>query len=434
MPALIARLDWDADALAAERTRALRHLLAIAVEGSPWHRTRLRGIDVGTIDAADLSAIPPMTKGDLMSHFDDLVTDRALTLPAVNDWIERLPAEPLLGRYWAVASGGSSGVRGVFAYDEPALVTFNCMVGRWMARLGIPPVPPPGAGPVVNLWADRGAHVSYLMFRLFPFAVEPVSIPSTSALEQIVGRLNALRPFRVGAYASTLRLLAAEASAGRLDIAPSLFLSCGEPLLPEARAEIETTFGVPVIDYWGMSEGMYAMACGHGTTMHLPDDLCIVEPVDEAGTRVSPGAPAAKLLLTNLYNTVTPLIRYEVTDRVVLQPEACACGSAHRAVGSVEGRSDDVFAYPGGVRVHPLALRAPLGRSPNVTEYQVRQTPAGADVWVCTSGPVDLDALARALEDGLRRAGLGAPRVRVECAATLGRQASGKLKRFVPLA
>ena len=35
--------------------------------------------------------------------------------------------------------------------------------------------------------------------------------------------------------------------------------------------------------------------------MHLPDDLVIVEPVDEHGNAV-PRPTAAKILLTNLYN------------------------------------------------------------------------------------------------------------------------------------
>jgi phenylacetate-CoA ligase len=432
MPAMLARLDWPVDEIRAERTRALRRLLTMAAERSPWHRARLRGIDPAAADEAALRTIAPMTKADLMANFDQLVTDRALTLEAANDWVEHLPDEPLLGRYWAVASGGSSGLRGVFVYDELAFITFSCMIGRWMARFG-PPIPPPGAGPIVNLWADRGAHVSYLAFRLFPFRIPPVSIPALTPLPDMVERLNALQPWRIGAYASTLALLAAEARAGRLTIAPSLVMNCGEPLLPESRAEVEATFGVRVVDYWGMSEGMYAMSCGHDATMHLPDDVCIVEAVDDDARPVPPGAPAAKILLTNLYNTVTPLIRYEVTDRIVLRPEPCPCGSAYQAVESVQGRSDDVFTYEGGVRVHPLVLRAPLGRNRYVTEYQVRQTRAGAHVLICSSEPVDLVGLARALEDGLRRAGLQAPQVTVERTEVLTRQVSGKLKRFLPL-
>jgi phenylacetate-coenzyme A ligase PaaK-like adenylate-forming protein len=429
MPGFVERLGWSADALRAERERRLRRLLTYAKACSPWHRARLAAVDPERFSEADLPSLPTMTKQDLMGHFDAIVTDPALTLAGVNAWIEGLPDEPLLGRYWAFASGGSSGLRGVFVYDADAAVTFNCMVGRWLARVAIPP---PGAGPAARVWAGRGAHVSWLMLRLFPPPGASEAIPATTPLPEIVQRLNAIRPWSIGAYASILGLLADEARAGRLAIAPTLIQNCGEPLLPEVARSVEAAWGVPVYDYWGMSEGLYAQPCAPGAFMHLPDDICIVEPVDEAGRPVAPGQPAAKLYLTNLYNSVEPLIRYEVTDQILILDEPCPCGSAHRRVGAVHGRLDDVFEYPGGIRVHPLTVRGPLGRHANVREYQVRQTPTGAHVLLCTSGPVDLPALARGLEDGLRSAGLARPQVTLDVVTDLPRQASGKTKRFVP--
>ena len=52
-------------------------------------------------------------------------------------------------------------------------------------------------------------------------------------------------------------------------------------------------------------------------------------------------------------NTLQPLIRYEITDQVVLLNQACSCGSAHRRVADIQGRLDDEFAYDDGMRVHP---------------------------------------------------------------------------------
>ena len=69
------RLEWSAADIAAERQRALRHLVAVAQERSPWHRRRLAGVDAARLTEADLAAIPPMTKDDLMASFDDIVTD-----------------------------------------------------------------------------------------------------------------------------------------------------------------------------------------------------------------------------------------------------------------------------------------------------------------------------------------------------------------------
>jgi phenylacetate-coenzyme A ligase PaaK-like adenylate-forming protein len=99
------------------------------------------------------------------------------------------------------------------------------------------------------------------------------------------------------------------------------------------------------------------------------------------------------------------------------------------------GRSDDVFVYAGGVTVHPMTFRSPLGRERHVVEYQVRQTARGADVALRTDGPVNIEALQAVLESGLSAAGVREPRASVEITqGAFERQATGKLKRFFPLA
>ena len=92
------------------------------------------------------------------------------------------------------------------------------------------------------------------------------------------------------------------------------------------------------------------------------------------GGPCAPGERSAKVYLTNLFNRVLPLIRYEITDEVTILTEPCPCGSAHRCVADIQGRLDDVFVYDGR-RVHPHVFRSALGRHAGVVEYQVRQTP-----------------------------------------------------------
>ena len=78
------RLTWSADRLRTERTLRLRELLRTAREHSAWHRARLSTVDVDAIDEDHLRALPVMTKSDLMAHFDEIVTDRRVTLDLVN--------------------------------------------------------------------------------------------------------------------------------------------------------------------------------------------------------------------------------------------------------------------------------------------------------------------------------------------------------------
>ena len=76
LPEHLERLTWSADRLRAERTARLRELLRTARAHSPWHCGRLANVDVDTIDEDRLRELPPMTKGDLMTHFNEIVTAR----------------------------------------------------------------------------------------------------------------------------------------------------------------------------------------------------------------------------------------------------------------------------------------------------------------------------------------------------------------------
>jgi phenylacetate-coenzyme A ligase PaaK-like adenylate-forming protein len=199
--------------------------------------------------------------------------------------------------------------------------------------------------------------------------------------------------------------------------------------LPEARADLEATWGVPVASGYGMSEGLFAGFCGYGS--HLPDDVCLLEPVNADGMPVEGGATSAKVYVTNLYNRVVPLIRFEVSDEVAVVDGPCPCGSAFRRIADPLGRLDDTFVYPDGTAIHPHVFRSLLGHQ-HLVEYQVRQTTRGADISAVASGDVDTDALASRLEAALRDLGLPAPEVTLATVDRVDRQASGKLKRFVP--
>ncbi len=81
-------------------------------------------------------------------------------------------------------------------------------------------------------------------------------------------------------YSSALFLLAHEALAGRLRIAPQTVTVTSEPLLPEMRRAFESAWGCRVGNWWGSSEGgPTGVSCYRAAGVHLPDDLLIIEPV-----------------------------------------------------------------------------------------------------------------------------------------------------------
>lgn len=428
------RIDCSLGELHDERVRALRALLAHATSRSPWHRKRLSGFDLDRASGADFETLPTMTKTDLMDNFDDIVTDRRVTRELCERHLTNLTDDAyLLDEYHVVASGGASGQRGVFLYGFEAWAILWVSIVRFQQRewaadptlVGVPRV-------TAVVAASNPTHISAAIGRTFSTPRNPRHLfPVNQRLEDIVAGLNALQPTILMGYSSFLAHLALEARAGRLRIAPRRVTAISEPLLPETRAAIDDAWGAPIANGYGMSEGATTGCCGHST--HLPDDLCLLEPVDHAGQPVAVGTPAARVYLTNLYNPVLPLIRYEVTDEITILDGPCPCGSPLRRIADPQGRLDDIFTYPEGVTVHPHVFRSLLGRRHEIVEYQVRQTPRGAAVEIVSPSPLDTSPIERELQTALAALGLLQPDVTVTRAATLDRQPTGKLKRFVPL-
>jgi phenylacetate-CoA ligase len=428
----MARVDWSDEQLGAERERRLREIIAHAKEHSPWYSRRLADVEPVKLTPSDLTSIPPMTKHDLMENFDDLVTDRRLTRDVVEAQLDRLTDDAyLFDEYHCVASGGSSGSRGVFVYDWEGWLLCFLTLSRFRARMSKRIALPSGVRAMIA--AGRATHMSYALNRTFGSSSGVVNVPATLPLGEIVAKLNELQPNILSGYPTMMVALASEARAGRLGITPRLISVGSEPLLPEMRSAIATTWSCSLINNYGTSEGAFAGSCGQGSGMHLSEDLCIFEPVDGEGRPVPAGRRAAKLYITRLFNSVQPLIRYELTDEVTIIDEPCSCGSNLRRIDDVEGRTDDAFVYRNGVVVHPLTFRSPLGKASHVLEYQVRQTDRGAAIAVRTDGAiVDTTALRKSVARELARAGLHDPVVTVESVDSFDRQRTGKLKRFLP--
>jgi phenylacetate-coenzyme A ligase PaaK-like adenylate-forming protein len=260
-----------------------------------------------------------------------------------------------------------------------------------------------------------------------------VSLP----LDQIVDELNIVLPDLLLGYPSVLHALALAAQGGTLKIAPRAVICASEPLLPEIREALDAAWGAKLFNWWATTEaGPVAGSCGFGPGMHLSDDLLIVEPVDGNGQPTQTGERAARVYVTNLFNPTLPLIRYELTDEVTFLDGTCPCGSAHQLVDDVLGRLDDNFVYPGIGTVHAQLFRSRFGQERAIVEYQVHQTPSGAEIHVrCVGGVGGVDAarLTRTICDDLKQVGLSAPQVTIAEVPAIERHGIGKLKRFLPL-
>jgi hypothetical protein len=86
----------------------------------------------------------------------------------------------------------------------------------------------------------------------------------------------------------------------------------------------------------------------------------------------------------------------------------------------------------GRLEIHPFVIRSVLVKTPEVSDYQVRQTARGIEVTAQAEVGLETEALRLELIASLASAGLRDPEVEVRAVPVLERHAdTGKLRRFI---
>lgn len=371
---LIARTRWTTEQLAAHQRDRLNSLLRQAVAHSPYYR-RVLGEDAAR-GQVPLRELPTLTKSTLMEHFDEIVTDGRLRRDKVEAHLAGPSAGELLDGFRAFATAGSTGRRGAFVYSAAEFAVWMAAQVRMLHTMGVTP-----SMRVAAVGAPDPVHLSRQVFAALAAgraAGRPAApdLSVTTPLPELVSALNAYQPDAVPTYASTAAMLAEEQLAGRLRISPAIVATGAEVLTGDMRQRIVAAWGLePHQAYLATEAPLLASTCARQAGMHLWEDLTLVEVVDDRDQPVEPGARGHKVLITNLVNHTQPLIRYELSDSVILAAGTNPTGMPFRRLVAVDGRSDDAITLPATdgttVTVHPLRLRAPLGAFPDVIQYQI---------------------------------------------------------------
>jgi phenylacetate-coenzyme A ligase PaaK-like adenylate-forming protein len=369
--------------------RRLRQLMHHARTNSPFYAELYRGVDP---EVAKLTDLPIVTKQSMMENFDRFLTVRDVT----RSDLDRFMSDPARlgqwyqGRYAVSHTSGSSGLQAYIVQDRrgmellfaiqtlrgsPFTNSLSGFLSRVFRRTRLAVITIgrgfyPSAAALA--YAPRGAR--HFINRLW--------ISKTDPIAPVVERLNAFQPEVVLAYANVLETLAREVADDRLKVHRDRglvqIINMSEPLSEGGRQKLEEAFGVQVTDNYAMGECMaLTTGCPTARGMHLQADWAILEVVDRENRPVPPGQPGEKVLLTNLYNTVQPFIRYEVQDIVTMSEQSCPCALPLPRILKVEGRTDEIVWIEdnGQLRsIHPYVLLDLLDEYPAVGWYQFVQT------------------------------------------------------------
>ncbi len=141
-----------------------------------------------------------------------------------------------------------------------------------------------------------------------------------------------------------------------------------EPYSRPARARLEQALGVKAYNCYGLSEMCgpgVAMECTAQEGLHLREDHYLAEIIDPDTLQPLPDGEEGELVLTTLTREANPLLRYRTGDISRLLPGPCPCGSQHRRIAPILGRTDDMLIIR-GTNVYPMQVERILMAMPEV--------------------------------------------------------------------
>lgn len=351
--ALGKRERWSREQIQRHQNRKLTRLREFASVHSPFYQRFHKGLE-----GRPLHELPVLTKQELMRSWDDIVADRSLHLQDIQRVLERVQGlQPYRDEYYAFATGGTTGVKGITVYSEKELLLIFALASRttrWAGtRFSLRERPRMAIVQSLQPWHVAGGAA----FIRLPL-VKTLPLDTTEPLPQLVRKLNDFQPHVLGGFAGNIHLLAQEQLAGRLGIGPRTVSTTAETLKKEARHDIEEAWGTKPFDTYGATEtAVAASECQEHRGLHIYEDMVILEVVDDDHRPVPPGTFGNKVLATVLWNYTLPLIRYEISDHLKLSAEPCPCERTFQLIEEIEGREEQVIFLEGrsgeDVRIEP---------------------------------------------------------------------------------
>jgi phenylacetate-CoA ligase len=222
--------------------------------------------------------------------------------------------------------------------------------------------------PAYTLWDDWGGPVN-LLFKTGPAQL----IPITADIAQQWAWLQEFRPNVLLIYPNILDAIV-KLSRRDNQTLPGLRLirSVSETLSPQLRADAAETFGCRIVDNYSSQElGIIAVQCPDSDLYHVMDEALIVEVIGDDGKTCAPGE-IGRVVITDLHNTATPMIRYDIGD-YAQAGGPCPCGRGLHTLKRILGRERNLIRKPDGSRHWPLVGFAKFRDVAPVVQYQFVQ-------------------------------------------------------------
>jgi len=338
------------DEIASLQTERLPQAVARALK-SPWYADQLTGLDPVRIDSLEaLRQIPFTTKEDLRSGmpFGFLA----------------VPLDQVVRMHY---SSGTTGIATAIYHTADDLQHWAECVARGMLRVGVT------RKDIFQNMMGYGLFTGGLGLHYPAELVGCLTIPAgagnTSRQIEIMKTFGTTALHILPSYG--LRLAHSCREAG---VVPSRDLNLrfafigAEPHSPQTRARLEEALDLKAYNVYGLSEMCgpgVAIECPAQEGLHLREDHYLAEIIDPNSGEPLPEGKEGELVLTTLTRQAMPLLRYRTRDITHIIAQPCPCGSQHRRIAPIVGRTDDMLIVR-GTNVYPVQIEHILMAVPQI--------------------------------------------------------------------
>lgn len=272
--------------------------------------------------------LPIVTKAELRAHFED-ITDQSQ-----KEFRKRS------------TTGGSTGEPTKTGYDRR--IPEEIYSWRLQERWGVHPW-----DDHAYVWRDtRKSFKAKLMNALMWWPTRHLKLDATfmtpQSIEKFMRRCAVVRPKLLQGYVGAITQVAEWVADGHREVlggwSPKVVWTTSAPLSPVQRRLIESAFGAPVCNEYGSCECRWlaSQVPGH-PGLKVNTEHVFIEFVGE-GNRAVKAGEYGRTLITNLEDTVFPLIRYENGDR--------GRWLEYPFIDEVKGRESESFVLPSGMVIN----------------------------------------------------------------------------------
>ncbi len=203
---------------------------------------------------------------------------------------------------------------------------------------------------------------------------EAQGIPITTDIREQLKLLRKFRPELLIVYPNNLDAFATIWEAEGFDLKSLCHIkTIGETVPAELRARVKKITGLGIEDNYSSQEaGTIAIQCPKSELYHIMSEALIVEVLNGRGEPCGEGE-IGRVMVSDLHNLATPLIRYDIGDYAEIGP-VCSCGRGLPTLKKIWGRERNLVWLPDGSRNWPLVGFHHFDTVAPVRQYQLIQT------------------------------------------------------------